>query len=721
MRSAGQKLVLVHLFVALLSVLGCGTDQYLSVADWNLRTPDGKRHAIHMPCAIHDLLPRYATVYSLDADVALPESLRGRPLTLTWPGSGAFATLFVDGEGILPLSRAPFDRYLPSQPLVFRIPAGKTGGALLHLELQVQHVEMMTVMRMPYAMRLGAAEYGDWQTRAGIYITRAVMTGVAAIFSLLGLSAGVSFLLDRRRKADGWFALLAFALAVWHVYDLVLLQHFAAAWRTPIFTTPLLCISSIGFTQAYYRLKPPRLTQLGVIALSVTRAVVCWAPFSTISPGLGALQFAVVLVYQLVTLGRMARRRERRFDALCMMGVWTLLVASAFMQNSGADVRYVDAPPIAALIFVVTLAILLLRQHALELRALNVSLQDRVVLLEERNREVSRLNDELRLQIHDRSARLVDALGRIGQLSGAKQKALPVGAVIGDRYKVVRSLGQGGMGAVYEVERTTDGRRFALKTLLQADSGAWLARLAREAQAATAIVHPNVVGIVDIDIDASGMPFIVMELVDGEPLSAQQQRFGDATFARDVVRQVATGLAALHQAGIVHRDLKPANVLLQRQPGGVFCAKIVDFGIARVVSQSRQGHAVAAGGVLDTGGFRAFVRGATDETPAADGALTRTGWLLGTPLYMAPELAHGVKDASPSCDLWSLGVLAYQIGCGKLPFAEPPVNSTGEGAWQPPPIDMQRLTEPLRRVVERCLDVDPLRRPTAAEAATALA
>jgi serine/threonine protein kinase len=88
---------------------------------------------------------------------------------------------------------------------------------------------------------------------------------------------------------------------------------------------------------------------------------------------------------------------------------------------------------------------------------------------------------------------------------------------------------------------------------------------------------------------------------------------------------------------------------------------------------------------------------------------------------MAPELAGGVKDAAPSCDLWSLGVLAYQISCGKLPFAEPPVNSPGEGACQPPPIDMQRLTEPLRRVVERCLDVDPLRRPTAGEIATALA
>jgi serine/threonine-protein kinase len=236
-------------------------------------------------------------------------------------------------------------------------------------------------------------------------------------------------------------------------------------------------------------------------------------------------------------------------------------------------------------------------------------------------------------------------------------------------------------------------------------------------------VYENVVNIVDIDVDVSGMPFLVMELVDGEPLSAKKARFGDPRFAREVVRQVAAGLSALHEAGIVHRDLKPANVLLERQESDLFCAKIVDFGIARV-STAHAANRAESRGVLGTDGFIPFVQGetgetGTDETQLAGAALTRTGWLLGTPLYMAPELASGVKDAPASSDLWSLGVVAYEIGCGKLPFVEPPVHWTGESEWKLR-VDMQLLAQPLRGVVERCLDVDPLRRPTAAEVAAAL-
>ena len=136
------------------------------------------------------------------------------------------------------------------------------------------------------------------------------------------------------------------------------------------------------------------------------------------------------------------------------------------------------------------------------------------------------------------------------------------------------------MGAVYEVERTTDGRRFALKTVIHAHGSA-LARLAREAEIATKVTHPNLVGIVDIDVAPSGVMFIVMELVHGRPLSAEAQRFGEVPWAKEVLRQVASGLRALHEAGIVHRDLKPANVLLEVAAAGPPRAKIADFGIAR--------------------------------------------------------------------------------------------------------------------------------------------
>jgi serine/threonine-protein kinase len=202
------------------------------------------------------------------------------------------------------------------------------------------------------------------------------------------------------------------------------------------------------------------------------------------------------------------------------------------------------------------------------------------------------------------------------------------------------------------------------------------------------------------------------------------------------VRQVASGLAALHEAGIVHRDLKPGNVLIEPRQNEAFCAKIVDFGIARL-RMAEPGGAVklAPGGVLQTDGFMPFVLGEASgadinpmaptmepaPAPQAPVALTRTGWIMGTPLYMAPELARGVKDAAPPCDLWSLGVVAYELGCGKLPFSVPPVSWAGDVPWQRPPLDTQSLVEPLRSVVERCLDVDPDRRPTAPEVAAKLA
>jgi hypothetical protein len=488
------------------------------------------------------------------------------------------------------------------------------------------------------------------------YVNQAFIVGVAAICSLLALASAVSFLFNRRRKADGWFALLASSLAVWHLSALGFGQVGDSRLRGPVALLIALgtCVAAVGFTRSYFRLKASQR-------------------------------------HDAVTL-----------DALCMIGVWALLAASMALQLLGVSFVYVQPAPVACLIALVTQALLLLRQHTHESRALNVALEDRLVMLQQRNRDVNRLNEELRLRIRDRSVRLADALGRIGRLSSMKALTLPIGTTIGQRYRIVRQIGAGGMGAVYEVERTPDGQHFALKTLLAANSGTWLARLAREAQAVATVVHPNVVGVVDVDVDASGMPYLVMELVKGESLGAQKARFGDPVFAREVALQLAGGLAALHAAGIVHRDLTPANVLIEPRREGRFCAKIVDFGIARVLDADAD--ATAA-----------------ERSPRpANGSLTRTGWVMGTPFYMAPELATGVKNASPSCDLWSLGVVAYQLGCGKLPFAEPPVNRARDGAAALPEIDAGSLAEPLRAVVERCLLVEPSERPTAAEVAAAL-
>jgi hypothetical protein len=725
--------------IVLVALAGCARDPYVAVADWTLRTPDGKSRAIHAPQRLDGFLPKHPSVYFLEADVPLPEGMRGRRLTLALPDTHAFATLSVGGEEILPLSIGPFDRIRPSQgQLVFRIPEDQTRRETLHLKLAVQHVDVWT-MQLGLAPRLAASAYGERQTRFARYINEVSHAGVGAIFVLLALASAVSFLLDRRRAVDGWYALMTFGIAVTQFVVLGLTQLLDSRdiVRAPILVTPLICVFAVGFTHAYFQLRSSRVVQFTVLAMGLVALVLGWPPFSSSSWPLALTQLEIVLTMLalLATLGRLAWRSNRRLEALCMLGSWLLLATVTVTQNL-THPSLVALPPFAWLSFVVTLGILLLRKHALELRGLNASLQDRVVALEARNRDVSMLNKELTRQTHDRAARLADALGRIGRLSGHKSKPLAIGTLVGERYKVVRALGRGGMGAVYAVERKIDGKHFALKTLMQADSGDWLARLAREAQAATAVVHPNVVSIVDVDVDISGMPFLVMELVDGEPLSAKKARFGDSVFAREVVRQMAAGLSALHQAGIVHRDLKPANVLLESQRDGAFQVKIVDFGIARIASGERASPAKAApAGVLATDGFLRFLRDETGEleelcaapmreahgTQPVGGALTRTGWLLGTPMYMAPELAFGVKDAPPSSDLWSLGVVAYQIGCGRHPFDRPPVDWTEDSESKLQMIDAAGLAQPLRSVVERCLDVDPLRRPSAAEVVAALA
>jgi hypothetical protein len=536
------------------------------------------------------------------------------------------------------------------------------------------------------------------------YADQTIVIAAAALSSLFALGGAISFVLDRRRQADGWFASVSGGLAVWLGCALGLerLVGSRSAALVPLFAAPWICASQLGFARSYFRLKPSRATELFVIALGLASLVLGSAPFSRSRFALVACQFSVVLVYEAMGLGRLAREPGQRFDALGVLGAWAPLAISVAAPSLGRELLHVDTRPVASLILVVSQAALLLRRHMRELRTLKGALEDRVATLAERTHDARRLHRAIRLRIHDRSAHLAAALGQIGRLSGFKNRSFTVGMTIGERYTIVRRIGEGGMGAVYEVERRPDQKRFALKTLLAAYSGTWLARLAREAQAVATVIHPNVVAIVDLDVDASGMPFLVMELVQGESLGANMSRFGDPIFAREVVRQLAGALGALHDAGIVHRDLTPANVLIELQPGGQFRAKIVDLGIARVSAVDVEAATFA-------------------PTPRPmSGSLTRSGLLMGTPLYMAPELADGVKDASSSCDLWSLGVVAYQVACGRLPFLDPPVRWSRNGLGKPPAIDTGSLAEPFRAVVERCLKIDPAERPTAAEIVAAL-
>ncbi len=208
---------------------------------------------------------------------------------------------------------------------------------------------------------------------------------------------------------------------------------------------------------------------------------------------------------------------------------------------------------------------------------------------------------------------------------------LEVGIVLGDRYKVIRPLGEGGMGTVYLTHDVKLGTNVALKLLRQDHQGGQrrTSRLLHEVKLARLVSHPNVARIYDID-EAEGFDFISMEYVSGEPLDGRLSAEGQLSVKQglDVVRQLCAGLGAAHAAGIVHGDLKPANIMLEE--GGRVV--ILDFGIARWASAIKQNRA---------------------ESQA-----------LGTPFYMAPEQFKG-NDGDHRADIYALGVLAFEVFTGR--------------------------------------------------------
>ncbi|MBI1914599.1 MAG: serine/threonine protein kinase [Planctomycetes bacterium] len=202
-------------------------------------------------------------------------------------------------------------------------------------------------------------------------------------------------------------------------------------------------------------------------------------------------------------------------------------------------------------------------------------------------------------------------------------------------YRVLKVLGSGGMGVVFQAEDTLLKRLVALKAMKPALAASTSAgkRFLREAQATAAIKHDHIVTIYQVGEDR-GVPFLAMELLEGETLNERVKREGWLPVAEvlRIGREMAAGLAAAHKRGLIHRDVKPGNVWLETDRGRV---KIVDFGLAR-----------AAG----------------DDTH-----LTQTGTIVGTPAYMAPEQAKG-GAVDHRCDLFSLGCVLYRLCTGKLPF-----------------------------------------------------
>jgi eukaryotic-like serine/threonine-protein kinase len=221
-----------------------------------------------------------------------------------------------------------------------------------------------------------------------------------------------------------------------------------------------------------------------------------------------------------------------------------------------------------------------------------------------------------------------------------------VGAVLSRRFRLQQELGRGGMGAVYAAEPIDGGALVAIKILHAHFMGdvQVLQRFLEEGRTCMRLKHPNILHVHECNTAEDGSPYLVMDLLEGVPLSAYTRNGGRVSVAHAVpiLHGMLAGLEAAHSQGVVHRDLKPGNVFLARDPEGLFAVKLLDFGIAKVMD--------IAGGM---------------------GNKTKTGMLLGTPAYMSPEQIKSAKDVDSRADLWSAGVMFYEMVTGRTAFPAP--------------------------------------------------
>ena len=254
-----------------------------------------------------------------------------------------------------------------------------------------------------------------------------------------------------------------------------------------------------------------------------------------------------------------------------------------------------------------------------------------------------------------------------------------------DRYEVIDRLGSGAMGCVYRARHTRLDRDFAIKVLFgeMASNKKVAARFHREAKAASRMSHPNVVSVLDFGTTENGLTFLAMDLIDGRSLADAITAEAPFETARvmAMMREIASGLAEAHSLGFVHRDLKPANIMLDPQADGEH-PKILDFGLVAMA-----------------------------EEPGGASKLTRTGYTLGTPAYMAPEQAKGEK-VGPAADLYALGSIGYEMVTGNAPY-DGPIASVMvlKLAQMPPPFQSDG---PIEQLIWSLLSIEPVHRPPSA-------
>lgn len=763
-------------FLVLLCLLcGCHDESALTLTDWRFERDGGTGADIRLPTRVDDLLGTRGGSYTITKRVRLPASMRGVALTLAFPRLPSLARLEVSGR---PLESAIAERlvgYRNPDAHQWRIPADLTRGPELTLRVVVldRWFQSGWLGSTPH---LSTHKDGDrWYRFVSSFNSATALTTIAVIL-VLGMSYLIVYFGDRRRVAYGWFAAQAlfagsYPLLTLGVTQLVLGTHDLRSLSLVAVAAAI----SISYTHAHFRIAPPHRGWLWLGALNVLAALTVGGPFSArygLAPVV-VLTVAVSAIYQLTICTRLLITSSRRGDALTLLLSWLFLGLLAgpdlvYWLGLGGWLEGLHGGSLGIMAFGLLQAVALSREHERAMAStdkLNAELALRVQSLEVRDQENTRLADELRRQVAARSRQLSHALARLGRGSDATSELSP-GTIIDDRYRVLSRLGDGGMAVVFEVERLEDSARLALKLLRSTSDAQTMARFAREAHIAAEISHPNLVAIHDIDFASGGFMYVVMDLVRGKSLREYATRYGDVRFGLRVLKQAALGLSALHQRGVVHRDFKPDNVLLEEQ-GTTLTVRISDFGIASPSVAGRESAAPRAEPVqgdatrpltvvaealpwrqaddvtqpvathvnvpgppllLDAPRLSIQPQALLDITSptVARGAphLTQAGQLLGTPAYMAPELASDESRSSlTSRDVFSFGVVAYEVLAGTRPYPRPPVFSRIQQESIPPPSPLtlrDSVAPELIRLIERAIAVEPAQRPTMNELLTAL-
>jgi serine/threonine protein kinase len=866
---------LLLMAVVVMVTMGCGgrTDGVFALPRWSAELPG--RHEpldVTLPAHLDAFLPRGPAEYVLRTSVDVPPAMRGLPLTLAIAHMPAVATLKVDGNQAVPVDASTFDSYRSAGPLRWRIPEEASRDGRLDLELHVSHrfVRSAWIDSVPELTThplggAGLAAVQSFNTTSAIGALAAALF-VAFFYAVLFLS-----LRDKRRASYGWFALGALCGLPYPAFLLGISQPLFGVYEGPFMMGFLVLgsLAAMAFSRAYVNAPPPSRAWIFVFLGAVVVAVVARSPFVSILV-MGPVVVAVTLAGVLAQIMFLVRLRHERagagraqrppamiyfiafaWPATVLLGLPDILA----WLGQGEPSYGIRTACLGITGISLYQAVALSREHLVSLKRadeLNVELGERVKLLQAKHREVELLNDELRRQIAARSRELAEKLSRMEDEEISPPPVLETGTVVENRYRVIKELGSGGMGTVYEVERITDGKHFALKALAGGGDAQARARFAREAQIVANVNHPNVVSIVDVDVAKSGFIFLVMELVEsGTTLSDVRRRNRDVPWTLGVLAQVAEGIDAIHGAGIIHRDLKPGNILLSRGTDGRKpLVKITDFGISSLVPDgtrisAMERAAMVASSLPDAQELLdpfAAARRAPEGTPAVriseleatrkksaklpapapapetagapasldrdsglvtsarpdilleleyqpalpvdtaslatekvatrpiaaagskagaehtkqEGAverargsdrpaehavpatppvasrtpsgpsspLTETGLIFGTPQYMAQELTTGTKNATRASDVFSLGIIAFEVLTGKRPFPEAPVSAKLSGRALPRAMPFRAAipTLPLEiaELLDRAMQHDPRTRPTANEMAIGL-